>query len=165
MCFKISGSPSIWRVLSSVHYAYLHPHPLTLFIWLLLTNDNLCKILFSWIHALLLNQRLVLLYYLFPLLCDWNQEKYCLCFVSSILVLFNLKFYYLSDDTCRYLKRGVNDHGKVANDVETEQIVFEEEAGSWKGRMSAVVQMRGSIPLFWWQEAGRLSPKPDIIGK
>ncbi|RLM60730.1 hypothetical protein C2845_PM14G00560 [Panicum miliaceum] len=27
-----------------------------------------------------------------------------------------------------YLKRGVNDHGKVANDVETEQIVFEEEA-------------------------------------
>jgi hypothetical protein len=65
----------------------------------------------------------------------------------------------------RYLKRGVNDHGKVANDVETEQIVFEEEAGSWKGRMSAVVQMRGSIPLFWSQEAGRLSPKPDIIGK
>uniref|UniRef100_A0A0E0QDF5 SAC domain-containing protein n=1 Tax=Oryza rufipogon TaxID=4529 RepID=A0A0E0QDF5_ORYRU len=63
----------------------------------------------------------------------------------------------------RYLKRGVNDHGKVANDVETEQIVFEEEAGSWKGRMSAVVQMRGSIPLFWSQEAGRLSPKPDII--
>ncbi|KAM0881963.1 hypothetical protein ACQ4PT_032596 [Festuca glaucescens] len=63
----------------------------------------------------------------------------------------------------RYLKRGVNDHGKVANDVETEQIVFEEEAGSWKGRMSAVVQMRGSIPLFWSQEAGRLSPKPDIF--
>nr|CAB3479686.1 unnamed protein product [Digitaria exilis] len=64
----------------------------------------------------------------------------------------------------RYLKRGVNDHGKVANDVETEQIVFEEEAGSWKGRMSAVVQMRGSIPLFWSQEASRLSPKPDIFG-
>ncbi|KAL5230826.1 hypothetical protein ABZP36_029602 [Zizania latifolia] len=63
----------------------------------------------------------------------------------------------------RYLKRGVNDYGKVANDVETEQTVFEEEAGSWKGRMSAVVQMRGSIPLFWSQEAGRLSPKPDIF--
>ncbi|XP_062193033.1 phosphatidylinositol-3-phosphatase SAC1-like isoform X2 [Phragmites australis] len=63
----------------------------------------------------------------------------------------------------RYLKRGVNDHGKVANDVETEQIVFEEEAGSCKGRMSAVVQMRGSIPLFWSQEASRFSPKPDIF--
>ncbi|CAA0827794.1 Phosphoinositide phosphatase SAC1 [Striga hermonthica] len=63
----------------------------------------------------------------------------------------------------RYLKRGVNDHGRVANDVETEQIVIDEEAGSCKGKMSSVVQMRGSIPLFWSQEASRFSPKPDII--
>lgn len=63
----------------------------------------------------------------------------------------------------RYLKRGVNDRGRVANDVETEQIVLDEEAGSCKGKMSSVVQMRGSIPLFWSQEASRLSPKPDII--
>ncbi|XP_078152717.1 phosphoinositide phosphatase family protein isoform X2 [Carex rostrata] len=63
----------------------------------------------------------------------------------------------------RYLKRGVNDYGKVANDVETEQIVVDEEAGSAKGRMSSVVQMRGSIPLFWSQETSRFSPKPDII--
>ncbi|XP_059280523.1 phosphatidylinositol-3-phosphatase SAC1 isoform X2 [Lycium ferocissimum] len=63
----------------------------------------------------------------------------------------------------RYLKRGVNDHGRVANDVETEQIVLDEEAGSCKGKMSSVVQMRGSIPLFWSQEASRFSPKPDII--
>ncbi|KAK6937999.1 SAC domain [Dillenia turbinata] len=63
----------------------------------------------------------------------------------------------------RYLKRGVNDRGRVANDVETEQIVLDEEAGSCKGQMSSVVQMRGSIPLFWSQEASRFSPKPDII--
>ncbi|KAJ4701195.1 Phosphoinositide phosphatase family protein [Melia azedarach] len=63
----------------------------------------------------------------------------------------------------RYLKRGVNDRGRVANDVETEQIVLDEEAGSCKGKMSSVVQMRGSIPLFWSQEASRFSPKPDII--
>ncbi|KAF3649171.1 putative spermidine hydroxycinnamoyl transferase-like [Capsicum annuum] len=63
----------------------------------------------------------------------------------------------------KYLKRGVNDHGRVANDVETEQIVLDEEAGSCKGKMSSVVQMRGSIPLFWSQEASRFSPKPDII--
>ncbi|KAF7127863.1 hypothetical protein RHSIM_Rhsim11G0054800 [Rhododendron simsii] len=62
-----------------------------------------------------------------------------------------------------YLKRGVNDRGRVANDVETEQIVLDEEAGSCKGKMSSVVQMRGSIPLFWSQEVSRLSPKPDII--
>ncbi|KAI9119480.1 hypothetical protein K1719_009356 [Acacia pycnantha] len=64
-----------------------------------------------------------------------------------------------------YLKRGVNDRGRVANDVETEQIVLYEEAGSFNGRMSSVVllKMRGSIPLFWSQEASRFSPKPDII--
>lgn len=66
---------------------------------------------------------------------------------------------------CSYLKRGVNDRGRVANDVETEQIVFDEEVGSCGGKMSSVVQMRGSIPLFWSQEASRLSPKPDIICK
>ncbi|KAG9144517.1 hypothetical protein Leryth_010735 [Lithospermum erythrorhizon] len=63
----------------------------------------------------------------------------------------------------RYLKRGVNDRGRVANDVETEQIVLDEEAGSSKGKMTSVVQMRGSIPLFWSQEASKFSPKPDII--
>lgn len=67
--------------------------------------------------------------------------------------------------TFSYLKRGVNDRGRVANDVETEQIVLDEEAGSCKGKMSSVVQMRGSIPLFWSQEASRFSPKPDIICK
>lgn len=65
----------------------------------------------------------------------------------------------------RYLKRGVNDDGRVANDVETEQIVLDEESElvSPFGHMSSVVQNRGSIPLFWSQEASRLSPKPDII--
>ncbi|KAL8172570.1 hypothetical protein V2J09_024374 [Rumex salicifolius] len=63
----------------------------------------------------------------------------------------------------RYLKRGVNDKGRVANDVETEQVVLDEDAGLCKGKMSSVVQMRGSIPLFWSQEASRFSPKPDII--
>ncbi|KAG5224629.1 phosphoinositide phosphatase SAC [Salix suchowensis] len=63
----------------------------------------------------------------------------------------------------RYLKRGVNDMGRVANDVETEQIVLNEDAGTYKGKMSSIVQMRGSIPLFWSQEASRFSPKPDII--
>ncbi|KAG0500949.1 hypothetical protein HPP92_001021 [Vanilla planifolia] len=63
----------------------------------------------------------------------------------------------------RYLKRGVNDKGWVANDVETEQIVLDEGVGCCPGKMSSVVQMRGSIPLFWSQEASRFSPKPDII--
>ncbi|KAL5225871.1 hypothetical protein ABZP36_012510 [Zizania latifolia] len=61
----------------------------------------------------------------------------------------------------RYLKRGVNDEGKVANDVETEQIIFDDMLGP--RQISSVVQNRGSIPLFWSQETSRLNLKPDII--
>ncbi|KAF3651536.1 Phosphoinositide phosphatase SAC2 [Capsicum annuum] len=63
----------------------------------------------------------------------------------------------------RYLKRGVNAKGCVANDVETEQIVSEDEPEGSPFGVSAVVQNRGSIPLFWSQETSRLNMKPDII--
>lgn len=66
----------------------------------------------------------------------------------------------------RYLKRGINEKGRVANDVETEQIVFEDVADGGPVQISSVVQNRGSIPLFWSQEASRLNIiKPDIICK
>lgn len=63
----------------------------------------------------------------------------------------------------RYLKRGVNEKGRVANDVETEQIVFEDVPEGCPMQISSVVQNRGSIPLFWSQETSRLNLKPDII--
>ncbi|KAJ0983764.1 hypothetical protein J5N97_002120 [Dioscorea zingiberensis] len=63
----------------------------------------------------------------------------------------------------RYLKRGVNEKGRVANDVETEQIVFEEIPDEIPLEITSVVQNRGSIPLFWSQETSRLNLKPDII--
>ncbi|XP_057770765.1 phosphoinositide phosphatase SAC2-like [Salvia miltiorrhiza] len=63
----------------------------------------------------------------------------------------------------RYLKRGVNEKGRVANDVETEQIVLEDLVGGRPRQISSVVQNRGSIPLFWSQETSRLNIKPDII--
>ncbi|XP_019196768.1 PREDICTED: phosphoinositide phosphatase SAC2-like isoform X2 [Ipomoea nil] len=63
----------------------------------------------------------------------------------------------------RYLKRGVNEKGRVANDVETEQIIFEDVAEGFPMQISSVVQNRGSIPLFWSQETSRLNIKPDII--
>ncbi|KAJ0244769.1 SAC domain-containing protein [Hirschfeldia incana] len=62
----------------------------------------------------------------------------------------------------RYLKRGVNEKGRVANDVETEQIVYEDAQDGHPVRISSVVQNRGSIPLFWSQETSRLNIKPDI---
>ncbi|KAL5583409.1 hypothetical protein UlMin_015851 [Ulmus minor] len=63
----------------------------------------------------------------------------------------------------RYLKRGVNEKGRVANDVETEQIVTENVSDGWHPmQISSVVQNRGSIPLFWSHETSRLNIKPDI---
>ncbi|XP_020593025.1 phosphoinositide phosphatase SAC3-like isoform X2 [Phalaenopsis equestris] len=63
----------------------------------------------------------------------------------------------------RYLKRGVNDEGSVANDVETEQIVFADVPGENPTQISSIVQNRGSIPLFWSQETSKLNMKPDIV--
>uniref|UniRef100_A0A0D9XJ94 SAC domain-containing protein n=1 Tax=Leersia perrieri TaxID=77586 RepID=A0A0D9XJ94_9ORYZ len=64
----------------------------------------------------------------------------------------------------RFLKRGVNENGMVANDVETEQIVFEETQDEMPSNITSVVQHRGSIPLLWSQEA-KFPIKPDITIK
>jgi len=66
----------------------------------------------------------------------------------------------------RYLKRGLSNRGKVANDVEVEQIVngfdrHSKHAG--EGRFSSYVQNRASIPLFWTQHGHRMVAKPEII--
>ena len=57
----------------------------------------------------------------------------------------------------------MNEKGRVANDVETEQIVFADAHDGCPMQISSVVQIRGSIPLFWSQESSRLNIKPDII--
>ncbi|TFY79848.1 hypothetical protein EWM64_g4164 [Hericium alpestre] len=79
----------------------------------------------------------------------------------------------------RYLKRGVNDEGNVANEVETEQIVSEAlttpfyypdrrcaSGGRATRRLNphytSYVQYRGSIPIYWTQELNSMSPKPPI---
>ncbi|KAJ1912407.1 phosphatidylinositol-3,5-bisphosphate 5-phosphatase [Tieghemiomyces parasiticus] len=70
----------------------------------------------------------------------------------------------------RFLKRGVNDEGYVANEVETEQIVHEMTTTSFHrpGQLfgnpayTSFVQHRGSIPLFWSQDTSNLTPKPPI---
>lgn len=71
----------------------------------------------------------------------------------------------------RFLKRGANDVGYVANDVETEQVVSELATTSFHSAgpslhanplYTSYVQHRGSIPLYWTQENSGVSPKPDI---
>lgn len=65
----------------------------------------------------------------------------------------------------RYLKRGVNEEGYVANDVEVEQIVEVNCAGQVNS-ISSVVQRRGSVPLHWnqgWTTKDQsLQMKPNI---
>jgi phosphatidylinositol 3,5-bisphosphate 5-phosphatase len=62
----------------------------------------------------------------------------------------------------RYLKRGVSEQGKVANDVEHEQIVHDESESASSGSFSSYLQVRGSIPTFWTQESSVTMPKPPI---
>lgn len=51
----------------------------------------------------------------------------------------------------RYLKRGVSEQGKVANDVEHEQILHDESTSGSSGCFSSYIQVRGSVPVFWVQ--------------
>ncbi|OLY78139.1 Polyphosphoinositide phosphatase [Smittium mucronatum] len=71
----------------------------------------------------------------------------------------------------RFMKRGVNEKGYVANDVETEQIVHTMEVTSFSlpfndensnPSYTSFVQHRGSIPLFWSQYTSAIKPKPPI---
>ncbi|KAJ1519714.1 hypothetical protein ONE63_004974 [Megalurothrips usitatus] len=63
----------------------------------------------------------------------------------------------------RFLKRGANFEGDVANEVETEQIVHDSGVSSLQhGRFSSFVQMRGSVPGHWSQDITKMVPKPPI---
>ena len=56
----------------------------------------------------------------------------------------------------RYNRRGVDEQGKVANYVETEQIVL------YHSYALSFVQIRGSIPVFWSQPGFKYRPPPRI---
>uniref|UniRef100_A0AAQ4QGD9 SAC domain-containing protein n=1 Tax=Gasterosteus aculeatus aculeatus TaxID=481459 RepID=A0AAQ4QGD9_GASAC len=63
----------------------------------------------------------------------------------------------------RFLKRGANCEGDVANEVETEQIVNDASVMSLTaGSYSSYVQVRGSVPLYWSQDISTMMPKPPI---
>ncbi|CAG2102960.1 unnamed protein product [Medioppia subpectinata] len=63
----------------------------------------------------------------------------------------------------RFLKRGGNCEGDVANDVITEQIVHDASVSSFSdGFYTSFVQMRGSVPSYWSQDISKMVPKPAI---
>jgi hypothetical protein len=61
----------------------------------------------------------------------------------------------------RYLKRGINVHGKAANDCEIEQVVQRDDG--YRSHFCSYLQMRGSIPTYWYQETSVTMPKPPIL--
>ncbi|KQK02059.1 phosphoinositide phosphatase SAC2 [Brachypodium distachyon] len=89
----------------------------------------------------------------------FKQEKFAISGKDIMFTLIARRSRHYAGT--RYLKRGVNAKGRVANDVETEQIVY--EAVHRPTEVSSVVQNRGSIPLFWSQDRSKLNIKPDII--
>ena len=63
----------------------------------------------------------------------------------------------------RFLKRGSNDEGHVANEVETEQVVHDASTTIHdSGRYTSFLQLRGSVPSFWSQDLSQVI-KPGII--
>lgn len=62
----------------------------------------------------------------------------------------------------RYITRGVDAMGDVANFVETEQIAWCEERPSI---YTSFVIIRGSVPVFWRQNNGIARPVPELDGK
>ncbi|KAI5861633.1 SacI homology domain-containing protein [Durotheca rogersii] len=88
--------------------------------------------------------------------------------VAHITIIARRSRYFAG---ARFLKRGANDLGYVANDVETEQIVSEAQTTSFhsagpklfvNSQFTSYVQHRGSIPLHWTQDNTGVTPKPPI---
>ncbi|KAJ8324337.1 hypothetical protein BDV3_005195 [Batrachochytrium dendrobatidis] len=98
-----------------------------------------------------------------------DQSKICVFGHNIFVTLIARRSKYYAG--ARYLKRGVNDQGYVANDVETEQIVHDASTTSFyipPGRYgscagyTSFLQHRGSIPVYWSQEATAMAAKPQI---
>jgi hypothetical protein len=61
----------------------------------------------------------------------------------------------------RYIRRGLDDEGNVANNVEMEQIVFHHDYLKDKS-ISSYIQIRGSVPTKWGQDLD-LSYRPRLV--
>lgn len=60
----------------------------------------------------------------------------------------------------RYMRRGTNEKGGVANFVETEFIISIEREG--EEHLASFIQTRGSIPIYWSQSPWSIKPIPVL---
>ena len=98
------------------------------------------------------------LFIIFGFFCQNCTEIYGFRFLITVIARRNRNY-----AGTRYLKRGINDDGNVANDVETEQILEEISTScSDFPIISSFVHIRGSVPIYWYQEQNSILPKPQI---
>lgn len=62
----------------------------------------------------------------------------------------------------RYITRGIDRRGDVANFVETEQIIWKSNCEKNNCSFSSFVIIRGSVPVFWRQNKGSVKPPPEL---
>ncbi|CAG7829428.1 unnamed protein product [Allacma fusca] len=88
--------------------------------------------------------------------CDVNQFEVLGDQVSGYIDMYIISRRSRFRAGTRYLRRGLDEYGKVANYVETEQIL------AFKGHVISFVQVRGSIPVFWSQPGYKYRPPPRL---
>lgn len=123
------------------------------------------KDMYVWNHFLLENFRTMVPnpQWVVPCIHGFFEQTQCSVFGRILtLTLMSRRSRFFAGT--RYLKRGINEKGQVANDVESEQILHDRESGSHvDGQFTSHVQLRASIPLFWSQESNPMIAKPAIV--
>ena len=96
-----------------------------------------------------------------PIIHGYYQQKQFSLYsrLLSLILLTRRSRHYAGT---RYLKRGINIHGQVANDCEIEQII-QCDYSIYNMKCISYIQYRGSIPTYWSQETSVTMPKPPIL--
>ncbi|KAI9293687.1 hypothetical protein K502DRAFT_335587 [Neoconidiobolus thromboides FSU 785] len=138
----------------------------------LINNDFNINTRFVWNHHLLKNGfgKKCLLNsspWILPLIHGFlDQARISILGRSIYITLIARRSRYFAG--ARFLKRGSNEEGQVANEVETEQIVNDSTITSLivnnqlNPNYTSYLQHRGSIPLCWGQDNSNMAPKPSI---
>ena len=91
---------------------------------------------------------------------SFNQQRFSTLSKILTLTLIGRRSRFYAGT--RYNKRGINNEGDIANDVEVEQILHKDQIQSNQYNIYSFVQVRGSIPTFWSQDPGVSTPRPPI---
>lgn len=115
-------------------------------------------------------------YHMGPFLRDEDWQRWCLPLIHGFFAYSKCSSFGWTFEVAliarrsrcfagtRYRKRGLNVDGQVANHVETEQLLCDDCTRHLShGHVMSFVQIRGSVPLFWSQEAVAINPKPPVV--